>query len=335
MKLLQPLRRAKRRLGRYLRDREMDRAFRSGASPAPWQFVMFAGIGDQMLWLSLLPEFRRRADREVEVYCQDRSSTLAGMYAGRAFDRLIKIPDLSDRAMRLLKSRNELLPGRAQLAWHDCYAEDDLKYLFGKDQSNGDLVRELLMLPADAPMHAPACTDADRRAAIEHMHRLNLPIGNTVLLAPWARSLFNLPMPWWEALVRVLLAHGFMVATNIGNRGRSLDPRGEGQTLETLPGTVAVDIPLTQAIPFAELCGYFIGIRSGLCDLLAFANVRSLVVCCYPRKFEAFNRKVHDIWSVRRMYGRSDIVEHFQALEEPFDATWLTQWVSDMRAPAS
>lgn len=201
-KVWNPVKRAKRLVGVYLRDRELERTFRSATSPAPWQFVLFAGIGDQLLWLSLLPEFRRRADREVVVYCEDRSSPLAAMYTGRAFDRLIKIPPLSDRAMKVLKSRTELLPGRGQLAWHDCYVEHDLKYLFGKDLSNGDLVRELLMLPSDAPMHAPECTEEMRLAATEHMHRWRLPIGNTVLIAPWVKSWPNLPKPWWGSCAR-------------------------------------------------------------------------------------------------------------------------------------
>ena len=42
----------------------------------------------------------------------------------------------------------------------------------------------------------------------------------------------------------------------------------------------SLEIPLKEVIPFVEYGGFFMGARSGLCDLLGFAQCRKKVI--YP-----------------------------------------------------
>jgi len=88
--------------------------------------------------------------------------------------------------------------------------------------------------------------------------------GKTVLLAPYAgkHDLWGIPMAFYEELAQKLQAKGFTVCTNSG------DPQKE----PPVPGTVPILVPHRLMRPFCERAGYFIGLRSGLCDIISAAK---------------------------------------------------------------
>jgi hypothetical protein len=258
--------------------RSLARKFATTDRPPPWQFVLYGGIGDHVLWLSLLYSFRRRTTRAVVVYCDELTADLVRLYAGRSFDRMVEIEALDGKEVELLRARQRFEPGHPLLAWHMNFVGGELTYLAGQDRSIADLIRQLLRLPSDAPLAPPIWPRATRTAAAAHMRRLGLPPGRTILIAPWARSASaTLPVRWWIELARACEARGFVVATNVGSRARGFDRLGIGVDLAALPGTVAADVPLGELGPFVERCGAVMCVRSGLSDLLAFSNVRMCV----------------------------------------------------------
>ena len=106
--------------------------------------------------------------------------------------------------------------------------------------------------------------------------------GKSVILSPHAKSVVELQDGFWENLAKEYAGQGFSVYTNtIG---------GEAP----VSGTASLYVPISQIISAAEHAGTFVGIRSGLCDILYTANCRKVVVfpnCYYsttPHKVEDF-----------------------------------------------
>ena len=309
--------------------RRLTRKFATTDRPAPWQFVLYGGIGDQVLWLSLLPSFRRRTTRKVVVYYDPLAADVVRLFAGRSFDRAIEVDALDGEEVARLREQQRFEPGTPLLAWHWSFVGDEIQYLAAEHRTIADLIRQLLRLPPDAPIDRPVWPRAAREEAAGQMRRLGLPAGRTMLIAPWAKSSsVTLPLRWWTEVARHFAARGFAIATNIGNRGRGFDRLGMEMDLAALPGTVAADVPLRDLGPFAECCGNVICMRSGLSDLLAFSKARMCVVWPHEVRREIFFRKLFAIWSVERIYGAHEVVEVHAEVSAPLDAAVLPAWVA-------
>lgn len=92
--------------------------------------------------------------------------------------------------------------------------------------------------------------------------------GKTVILSPYAKSIPALPDSLWKQIVDSYSERGCQCITNVaGNES-------------PLPGTEPVRLPLEQMRSLAEWAGTFIGIRSGICDVLKEAECRKIAL--YP-----------------------------------------------------
>lgn len=98
----------------------------------------------------------------------------------------------------------------------------------------------------------------------EIFQRNGLIPGKTVLLAPYAgkNDQWGVPMSFYEELVRKLTERGYTVCTN------SISPRKE----PPVPGTTPLLVSHRLMRPFCERAGVFIGLRSGLCDIISAAK---------------------------------------------------------------
>ncbi|MTJ82316.1 MAG: hypothetical protein F8N37_15090 [Telmatospirillum sp.] len=293
---------------------------------------LFGGIGDQFLWLSLLPEFRRQS-RQPVVAVTNRSSSrqIADLFSGRAYDRLevFEQPNLSG----MPPTTSHFQPQRIVRASHIFYDERERYDLIGRFSIGiADLVRLILDIAPDAPVALPNIPDQARRNAANYMREWSLPVGRTVLLAPWALSWrCPLPLSWWTEAVRTLNQRGFTVVSNVGNSGRC-DTTKDGALLGAIPGTLPVNVSLSDIIPFTELCGYFLGMRSGLCDLIAHAQVKKLVIYPYAADIDSYLTGLpFDIacrfWSVARAFGRPDVCEEMVNSEIPFAPSLIDSWL--------
>ncbi len=92
--------------------------------------------------------------------------------------------------------------------------------------------------------------------------------GKAVILSPYAKSVTGLPMEIWEAIISDFSERGYQLFTNVA---------GE----ETpLPGTEPLNAKIGEMKSVVERAGTFIGIRSGLCDVIRTAACRK--VALYP-----------------------------------------------------
>ena len=95
----------------------------------------------------------------------------------------------------------------------------------------------------------------------------NLLIENrTVILSPYAKSIVGIPESYWESVVEEFKEKGFAVFTNV-----------VGSEIP-IKGTEGLKIQLSEIIATVEYAGIFVGIRSGLCDILSTAMCRKIVI---------------------------------------------------------
>jgi len=126
--------------------------------------------------------------------------------------------------------------------------------------------------------------------------RHGLKKGRTVVLSPHSNTLFDLPEDVWKAIVDYCRQHGYTVCTNCA-----------GKSEKPIKGTEAVFFPLTQAIGFMNFAGYFIGVRSGLCDIISSSSCKKIVL--YERDGFFYKCSPFDYFSLRKMGLCDDILE--------------------------
>jgi hypothetical protein len=121
-----------------------------------------------------------------------------------------------------------------------------------------------------------------------------LTAGNTVILSPYAQTMAALSDVFWTKLAKKLKEAGYCVSTNIAGEEREIE------------GTVPLNFSLNNADAVLEQAGYFIALRSGLCDVVSMANCKKIIL--YTQEvFECI--KVIDFYSINKMGLCSDAIE--------------------------
>jgi hypothetical protein len=91
--------------------------------------------------------------------------------------------------------------------------------------------------------------------------------GQTVVLSPYANTLFHIPdQTFWVPVADRCFARGLTVCTNCA------------PTEKPIPGTIAARFPLLLAPDFVETAGYFVGVRSGFCDVVSATRTSKVVL---------------------------------------------------------
>lgn len=93
--------------------------------------------------------------------------------------------------------------------------------------------------------------------------------GKTVILSPYANTISNLSEKIWEQIAFKYQEKGYVVFTN-----------SSGDSEPAVKGTKPLFLPYSQMVPVLEKAGTFIGMRSGLCDIIASAKCKKVIL--YP-----------------------------------------------------
>ena len=91
--------------------------------------------------------------------------------------------------------------------------------------------------------------------------------GKTVVISPYVTTLPSLPNWVWKEVARELNEEGYTVCTNCG--------RDDEDAIE---GTIPLYFDYKIAVPLLEKCGFFVGIRSGFCDVISSAKCRKIII---------------------------------------------------------
>jgi len=124
----------------------------------------------------------------------------------------------------------------------------------------------------------------------------NLIKGKMVILSPYSNTLFELPNTFWESIATHCKQLGYSVCTNCAAKNE-----------KPVKGSEAVFFPLGMAIEFVEAAGCFIGIRSGLCDVISSAKAKKIIL--YEKDGFFYKSSPYEYFSLEKMGLCDDAVE--------------------------
>lgn len=120
--------------------------------------------------------------------------------------------------------------------------------------------------------------------------------GKTVVLSPYSNTLFELPDKFWQTIAEQYKQLGYSVCTNCS-----------GAAEKPVEGTQAVFFQLGQAIDFMNAAGYFIGVRSGLCDIISSSSCKKIIL--YEKDGFFYKCSPFEYFSLKKMGLCNDAIE--------------------------
>lgn len=112
---------------------------------------------------------------------------------------------------------------------------------------------------------------------LDELAQKGLVKGKTVVIAPEAHSVTQLETKLWNRIIEGLMQKGYAVIMNI--------EQDEGYHAPHY------FCPYEESVPLLEYAGFFIGLRSGLCDIVSSAKCRKVIV--YPAKVSRSDYSEH------------------------------------------
>lgn len=107
--------------------------------------------------------------------------------------------------------------------------------------------------------------------------------GKSLIVSPYAKSVTNIPMSYWECVIAEYKQKGYDIFTSAVG------------TEKTLQGTKRIEVPLAEMQSVVEYAGAFIGLRSGLCDVIKYANCNKTAL--YPDRCYSDTK-----WKMKEIY---------------------------------
>jgi hypothetical protein len=158
-----------------------------------------------------------------------------------------------------------------------------------------DFYTRLVLKLTFRPERSLMKTNQDSAKIRGTFHDMGLFEGKTAILSPYNNTFMEFPEAFWETIAIKLTSKGYAVCTNVGKKDE-----------KPIEGTIPLSVPHDSIIPIAEIAGLFIGIRSGLCDILSQANCEKIIL--YPphsqmesiknffslRDYDLFPKRLHE-----------------------------------------
>lgn len=111
-----------------------------------------------------------------------------------------------------------------------------------------------------------------------------LQAGKTVLISPYSYTVNTIEKKVWEQLIVEIKKLGYEVCINCSND----EEKWEGEK--------CVFLPYFDVVDFVDRAGVFLGVRSGLCDILSEMNGKMIILC--PEKQ---SEQMFQYFSIRNM----------------------------------
>lgn len=258
----------------------------------------YTGTGDVYLIGTFIFEYIKRhgIDKYVLVVVSRPCEKVARIFGIRDIYRIDGL-----EACRALIKYYMVCPDECDMmilndSWGDIYTNPTqwIRGLHGMDFST--MFRRFIFDFEDSvkPVH-PVFEDAgDRIKELEDEY--GLIKGKTVILAPYSTTLTDMPSMFWESIAEELRNDGWIVCTNSG-----------GDEEPAIEGTRGVFFPLDIAPQFISWAGAFIGVRSGLCDVISGSTAKKIIL--YDNANYFFNCPAYDYFSLKKIGLSNDAVE--------------------------
>lgn len=233
-------------------------------------FLCARGIGDTIIFLSKLKYTQIDFSKEkINLIIQDNQKVLI-----EAYSRYV--------GKYIVLNRNKMnfcikMAMRGFLANNLRFIIPDGAYTFlgYRGLSISDLMNITLNLPPEMIEYEKPHFEWDDRRKQEVITKNNLESKQFVILGIDAESVLGIDKIIWEKIVKCLKKKGYIVVSNL--RSPEQTPINE---------TIGLYLPLNEIYLLAEYGGWFIGLRNGLCDLLAYSSCKMTVI--YPSEKDKY-----------------------------------------------
>lgn len=220
----------------------------------------FSALGDVYFTMAYLPHFLRKREISQCVVC----------VVGRACGQVVRL--FGGCALEVLSQQEMDEAVQAAL-----YTEDGNTFISHQDRPYAVNISKALhvkQIPLETlyccgVFGLPASATPCKPAALEaYGGPEKIEPGRTAILSPYAKSVTALDPALWTRIVAECRQRGYVCYTNVAGAEAPL------------PGTLPITPQIVEIQSLAERAGLFIGIRSGLCDVLREADCRKIAL--YP-----------------------------------------------------
>lgn len=222
-------------------------------------FCPFAALGDIYIMMSYLPAFLKKRNVSQCVI-------------------LVSSGILKEVVNLFGKYLVEVLPQKSLDAaiQAELYMQDDHSFIAHQDRPyviNLHLALYLKLIPLRKIYCAgifglPVTTAMSLPSRWQDFHDKRIKEHQSVILSPYAKSVIMLPMELWEMMAQRCAERGLRVFTNVNGEERPVH------------GTEPICPKLAEMKSAVEIAGVFVGLRSGLCDLIVTAKATKIAL--YP-----------------------------------------------------
>lgn len=122
-------------------------------------------------------------------------------------------------------------------------------------------------LKADVMFTVPVFRKLDNRMRYE-LKKKGIINNKTVIIAPEANSVTRLPIKFWNEVIKELEKRGYRVFINCEGKNDYV--------------AKTIFFSYWESVPLIDFAGYFVAIRSGLCDIVSSSCAKKIIL--YPQK---------------------------------------------------
>lgn len=221
------------------------------------------GMGDTLYFLSLLKEYYElnKIEQKINIIIPPNQKVISAAYANYINKTIVVSKTTMENLMHI--RYNRFLPHNIKFiipigSW------DFLGY---KGISVWDAQCVTLNLPKINNYVKPVFDNALKMDEI--YKKYNITTKKILIISPYAKSVPCINNDIWEKIVGLYEEHGYQVFTNVADKKE-----------QPVKNTQALNEGVDSIFNMCENGAEFIGIRSGLCDLVAFSRCKMTVV--YP-----------------------------------------------------
>lgn len=203
-------------------------------------------------------------------------------------------PQISDDIINLEKALKIKLN---IIVLNDGWGADARQWIRGYKELNFEKVFRYFVFGFDDNVAFELPPHQDNSAAVDALfEKYSLLKEKTVVLSPYSNTLFELPDDFWEEIAAHFTERGYTVCTNCAAASE-----------RPVKGTREVFFPFGIAVDFLNAAGCFIGIRSGLCDIISSSICRKVII--YEKDGLFYRCSPYEYFSLEKMGLCSDAVE--------------------------
>lgn len=223
-------------------------------------FCPFAALGDIYIMMSYLPHFLKKRNKKQCVIC----------VVGNACAQVVQLFGNYKVEKFVQKDIDEII--QAVLYTNDSnafIAHQDRPYVINLHKALYVKCIPLEQIYCCGVFGLPIDTEPYKPVRLKrYSHLEQIKEGRAVILSPYAKSVIALPEALWKKIVDSYSEKGYQCFTNVA---------GDEQPLV---GTIPISPSIAEIQSVVERAGTFIGIRSGICDVLKYAKCKKTAL--YP-----------------------------------------------------